>query len=169
MPKRKKTPPAETPGPEVVPNVPEDGGAAPSDAPHAPEGAADASIVAPYVPANVKEKARNGSDAEHDEDTTEAPIVAPYVPSFFKNNGTRDGSDAAPGAPEPVEPGLTEHANGHDPSSTEPHMVVPYIGGGGGFLWYEMSQTGDFVDFVDNSIFADTLVSSGAAPSFGAS
>jgi len=46
-----------------------------------------------------------------------------------------------------------------------PNTFVPYIGAGGGALWYKMRQTGDFVDFVDNSIFGDTLLSSGTAPS----
>lgn len=34
-----------------------------------------------------------------------------------------------------------------------PSRVVPYIGGGGGFLRYRLQQTGDFVDIIDLSIF----------------
>ena len=46
-----------------------------------------------------------------------------------------------------------------------PRPVVPYIGAGAGYLWYEFRQTGDFVDFVDRSIFTTTLRSSGWTPS----
>jgi hypothetical protein len=45
-----------------------------------------------------------------------------------------------------------------------PRSVVPYVGAGGGVLWYEMRQTGDFVDFEDNSVFGDTFLSKGTAP-----
>ena len=43
--------------------------------------------------------------------------------------------------------------------------VVPYIGAGGGVLWHRFEQQGDFVDFVDFSIFTEHLVSSGWTPS----
>ena len=46
-----------------------------------------------------------------------------------------------------------------------PRPVIPYVGGGAGVLWYAMNQTGDFVDFVDNSVFVDTFDSKGTAPS----
>jgi hypothetical protein len=46
-----------------------------------------------------------------------------------------------------------------------PRTLVPYVGGGAGVLWYEMRQSGDFVDFVDNSVFGDTFISRGATPS----
>lgn len=46
-----------------------------------------------------------------------------------------------------------------------PRTVTPYAGAGGGVLWYEFHQTGEFVDFVDLSIFSDTLRSSGWTPS----
>lgn len=41
--------------------------------------------------------------------------------------------------------------------------VTPYIGAGGGFLWYNLSQTGDFVDSVDPElpIFTAQLRSDG--------
>jgi hypothetical protein len=45
-----------------------------------------------------------------------------------------------------------------------PRHVVPYVGGGGGVLRYELEQFGDFIDFRDNSVFASTLQSSGWAP-----
>jgi hypothetical protein len=47
-----------------------------------------------------------------------------------------------------------------------PRRLVPYVGAGAGVLWFQMQQAGDFVDFADNSIFGDALVSDGAAPSF---
>ena len=46
-----------------------------------------------------------------------------------------------------------------------PSAVVPYVGGGGGFLWYKLEQVGDFVDIIDLSIFAARFESSGWTPS----
>jgi hypothetical protein len=46
-----------------------------------------------------------------------------------------------------------------------PSAVIPYVGAGAGALWYEFDQTGDFVDFLDLSVFSDTFRSSGWAPS----
>jgi hypothetical protein len=46
-----------------------------------------------------------------------------------------------------------------------PERVAPYIGAGGGFLWYEFEQAGDFVDFIDFSVFTDVFRSSGWTPS----
>lgn len=46
-----------------------------------------------------------------------------------------------------------------------PSAVTPYVGAGGGALWYEFRQTGDFVDFVDLSVFPDTFRSRGWTPS----
>jgi opacity protein-like surface antigen len=41
--------------------------------------------------------------------------------------------------------------------------LVPYLGGGIGGTWYELEQKGDFVDFVDLSIFEGKLESDGWA------
>jgi hypothetical protein len=46
-----------------------------------------------------------------------------------------------------------------------PSTVTPYIGVGGGMVWYELRQVGDFVDFVDLSVFPAQLTSRGWAPS----
>jgi opacity protein-like surface antigen len=46
-----------------------------------------------------------------------------------------------------------------------PNAVTPYVGAGAGALWYEFHQTGDFVDFVDFSVFEETFRSSGWTPS----
>jgi hypothetical protein len=48
-----------------------------------------------------------------------------------------------------------------------PSSVIPYIGAGGGMLWYEFQQRGDFVDELDDppSIFADTFTAGGWTPS----
>jgi hypothetical protein len=46
-----------------------------------------------------------------------------------------------------------------------PRGVTPYVGGGAGVVRYEFFQSGDFVDFVDNSVFTDTFGSKGWAPS----
>jgi len=46
-----------------------------------------------------------------------------------------------------------------------PNTIVPYVGAGGGAHWYRLRQQGDFVDFVDNSVFTDLFESSGWKPS----
>jgi hypothetical protein len=46
-----------------------------------------------------------------------------------------------------------------------PRTLTPYVGAGGGMLWYEFEQYGDFVDFVDSSVFTDFFRSSGWTPS----
>jgi hypothetical protein len=46
-----------------------------------------------------------------------------------------------------------------------PRRVTPYVGAGAGAMRYEFRQTGDFVDFVDLSVFADNFVAQGWAPS----
>jgi len=45
-----------------------------------------------------------------------------------------------------------------------PNTFVPYLGVGGGYGKYNLQQNGDFVDFIDNHIFADTFRSEGWAP-----
>jgi len=46
-----------------------------------------------------------------------------------------------------------------------PRTVTPYVGAGGGALWYEFRQEGDFVDFSNLRIFSDTFRSRGWTPS----
>ena len=46
-----------------------------------------------------------------------------------------------------------------------PNRIAPYVGAGGGTQYYHFTQSGDFVDFVDLSIFTDRLDSSGWTPS----
>jgi hypothetical protein len=45
-----------------------------------------------------------------------------------------------------------------------PRRVVPFVGAGAGVVFYQFRQSGDFVDFVDNSIFFDAFRSQGWAP-----
>ena len=45
-----------------------------------------------------------------------------------------------------------------------PNKVVPYVGAGAGAVLYQFRQYGDFVDFVDNSIFYESFRSQGWAP-----
>ncbi len=45
-----------------------------------------------------------------------------------------------------------------------PAAVTPYVGAGAGLVWYRFEQQGDFVDFVDQSIFTALLRSSGWTP-----
>ena len=46
-----------------------------------------------------------------------------------------------------------------------PSRLAPYVGAGGGVYRYHFTQSGDFVDFVDLSIFTAGLDSSGWTPS----
>ena len=46
-----------------------------------------------------------------------------------------------------------------------PNRIAPYVGVGGGAYRYHFTQLGDFVDFVDLSIFTANLESSGWTPS----
>lgn len=46
-----------------------------------------------------------------------------------------------------------------------PRAVTPYVGAGAGFLWYAFQQDGDFVDFLDLSVFSDSFRSNGWTPS----
>lgn len=46
-----------------------------------------------------------------------------------------------------------------------PRRVVPWIGAGGGMTQWTVRQEGDFVDFVDSTVFANTFQSRGWAPS----
>lgn len=45
-----------------------------------------------------------------------------------------------------------------------PAPVSAYVGASAGGMWYRFRQTGDFVDFQDNSIFFDELTSQGWTP-----
>jgi len=42
-----------------------------------------------------------------------------------------------------------------------PTKIAPYVGLGGGMLWYTFRQSGDFVDFQTMGVFNDSLSSSG--------
>jgi hypothetical protein len=44
-----------------------------------------------------------------------------------------------------------------------PNKIAPYVAGGGGLIWYEFQQVGDFVDFDTFEVFFDDFVSSGTA------
>jgi hypothetical protein len=46
-----------------------------------------------------------------------------------------------------------------------PRKVVPFVGGGGGAMWFGVRQYGDFVDYMDLSVFTDVFESSGWSPS----
>jgi hypothetical protein len=46
-----------------------------------------------------------------------------------------------------------------------PRRLVPFVGAGGGAVYYDFNQRGDFVDFVDLSVFPDYFRSTGWAPS----
>ena len=46
-----------------------------------------------------------------------------------------------------------------------PRGVVPFVGGGAGIMQYSLEQDGDFVDFVDLSVFTETFTSHAWTPS----
>ncbi len=60
---------------------------------------------------------------------------------------------------------LTERGRGVSRLAWVPRGVVPFVGAGGGALWYGLDQTGDFVDFVDRSVFPNSFESHGWTPS----
>jgi hypothetical protein len=45
-----------------------------------------------------------------------------------------------------------------------PSRFTPYVGAGGGMMWWRFQQTGDFVDFEDFEVFGDTFRSDGLSP-----
>lgn len=47
-----------------------------------------------------------------------------------------------------------------------PTQWTPYVGGGGGWVYYKLRQAGDFVDFQTYEIFSDVIRSDGYAGTF---
>lgn len=45
-----------------------------------------------------------------------------------------------------------------------PSRYAPYVGAGGGAMWYRFEQRGDFVDFTDFKVFPDHFLSEGWTP-----
>jgi hypothetical protein len=45
-----------------------------------------------------------------------------------------------------------------------PARYAPYVGGGGGVMWYRFKQSGDFIDFATTRVFHDYFDSSGVTP-----
>ena len=45
-----------------------------------------------------------------------------------------------------------------------PRLVTPYVGAGGGAVKYDFVQDGNFVDFVDQQVFADVFEAKGWTP-----
>ena len=45
-----------------------------------------------------------------------------------------------------------------------PARVAPYVGAGGGMIWYRFQQSGDFIDFTDSEVFPARLGSAGWTP-----
>ena len=46
-----------------------------------------------------------------------------------------------------------------------PRSIVPFVGAGAGAMYFKVQQNGDFVDFVDLSVFTDVFEAKGWAPS----
>ena len=49
-----------------------------------------------------------------------------------------------------------------------PSRYAPYVGAGGGAMWYRFQQEGDFIDFATTKVFPDTFVSDGWTPTLQA-
>ena len=47
-----------------------------------------------------------------------------------------------------------------------PRAWAPYVGAGGGYVWYSFEQEGDWVDYEDLAIFWDNFLSEGGAGTF---
>jgi hypothetical protein len=45
-----------------------------------------------------------------------------------------------------------------------PRRITPYVTAGGGFMHFDLRQSGDFVDYVDLSVFTDVFRASGWTP-----
>ena len=45
-----------------------------------------------------------------------------------------------------------------------PTRVSPYVGAGGGMMWYRFAQAGDFIDFNTTRVFPDSFDSNGWTP-----
>jgi hypothetical protein len=45
-----------------------------------------------------------------------------------------------------------------------PSRYAPYVGAGGGVMWYRFRQAGDFIDFTTTNVFTDSFDSTGWAP-----
>jgi hypothetical protein len=45
-----------------------------------------------------------------------------------------------------------------------PARYAPYVGGGGGAMWYRFEQHGDFIDFSTHKVFPDVFLSDGWTP-----
>ena len=45
-----------------------------------------------------------------------------------------------------------------------PASVVPWVGAGGGLMWYQYKQEGDFIDFSNMNVYRDYLHSDGWTP-----
>jgi hypothetical protein len=60
---------------------------------------------------------------------------------------------------------LTERGRGVGRLAWVPRKVVPFVGAGGGAMWFQVRQNGDFVDYQDLSVFTDVFESTGWSPS----
>lgn len=49
-----------------------------------------------------------------------------------------------------------------------PSRYAPYVGAGGGAMWYQFQQQGDFIDFATSKVFPDQFVSQGWTPTLQA-
>jgi hypothetical protein len=64
-----------------------------------------------------------------------------------------------------VKVALTERGREVSRFAWVPRTIVPYAGAGAGAMWFDVSQVGDFVDFVDLGVFSDVFETRGWTPS----
>src|SRR6185503_5218438 len=60
---------------------------------------------------------------------------------------------------------LTERGRQISRFAWVPRTVVPFVGAGGGAMWFQVRQDGDFVDYQDFSVFSDVFEAQGWTPS----
>lgn len=60
---------------------------------------------------------------------------------------------------------LTERGRRISRFAWVPRSIVPFVGAGAGAMWFQVEQNGDFVDYVDYSVFRDVFEAKGWAPS----
>ncbi len=87
-----------------------------------------------------------------------AAFTSRTVPTVYDNFVNRNGSEIAQDLKLRIAP-VTATVRVLPFGRSRP--VQPYLGGGVGFFAYRYSETGDFVDFTDRSVFRDSFTASG--------
>jgi hypothetical protein len=97
-------------------------------------------------------RSRTGSEYRHFVDNNRLPITQETTLQELNLSGG-------------VKLALTERGREVSRFAWVPRRMVPYVGAGGGMLWFDLNQSGDFVDYVDYRVFTDAFSSRGWTPS----